>query len=80
LVLQIDHPTFLHKFVLPPSSTDEIGDLALALDEISKDLACKAIGKDGVYEFGDLSRDVDSRIKNVVADYCGKDTYERKLR
>lgn len=27
------------------------------------------------YEFGDLSIELDKRVKNSVAQFCGKDTY-----
>jgi hypothetical protein len=75
--IHLSHSCYIELLATP---ADEIGDLALALDEISKDLACQVIGKDEEYEFGDLSREVDARIKNVVAGYCGKDTYEGKFR
>ena len=38
-------------------------------------MACKLTGKDE-YEAGDLAKDVDGRIKKVVAAYCGKEKYE----
>jgi len=52
----------------------EVGDLVLTLDEMSKSMTEELTGKP--YETGDLSREIDSRIKSAVADYCGKDAYE----
>jgi hypothetical protein len=52
----------------------ELGDLVLAMDKMSKDLTEGLTGKP--YEAGDLSIELDTRIKGAVASYCGKDTYE----
>ena len=52
----------------------EVGDLVLSLDEMSKSLTEELTGKP--YETGDLSREIDQRVKRAVADYCGKDEYE----
>jgi hypothetical protein len=38
----------------------QLGDLTLALDELSKELVCKLTGK-ASYEFGDLSIVIDTR-------------------
>lgn len=38
----------------------QLGDLTLALDELSKELVCKLTGKTS-YEFGDLSIVIDTR-------------------
>jgi len=54
--------------------TYEVGDLVLSLDEMSKSFTEDLTGKP--YETGDLSREIDSRIKRAVADYVGKDEYE----
>jgi len=52
----------------------ELGDFVLAMDEASKKMTEQLTGKP--YEAGDLSKELDSRIKNAVADYCGKEEYE----
>ena len=39
---------------------EQLGDLTLALDELSKELVCKLTGKTS-YEFGDLSIVIDTR-------------------
>jgi hypothetical protein len=52
----------------------ELGDLVLAMDQMSKDLTEGLTGKP--YEPGDLSIELDSRIKGAVATFCGKDEYE----
>lgn len=40
-----------------------------------KELVCELSGKDE-YEFGDLSIQIDKRVKESVASFCGKDKYE----
>jgi uncharacterized protein YdeI (BOF family) len=52
----------------------ELGDLVLAMDQMSKDLTEGLTGKP--YEPGDLSIELDTRIKGSVAKYCGKEEYE----
>lgn len=52
----------------------ELGDFVLAMDEMSKSMTEELTGKP--YEAGDLSVELDSRIKSAVATYCGKDEYE----
>jgi len=52
----------------------ELGDFVMAIDEFSKNVTEELTGKP--YETGDLSRELDSRIKGAVANYCGKDEYE----
>ena len=52
----------------------EVGDLVLTLDAMSKNLTEELTGKP--YETGDLSREIDKRVKRAVADYCGKEEYE----
>jgi hypothetical protein len=52
----------------------ELGDLVLAMDQMSKDLTEGLTGKP--YEPGDLSIELDTRIKGAVATYCGKEEYE----
>ena len=47
----------------------------MALDEIAKSEVCKMTGKED-YEFGDLSKELDSRVKTSVAAYCGKEEYQ----
>ena len=51
----------------------ELGDFVMAMDEMSKDLTESLTGKP--YETGDLSVELDKRIKSSVADFCGKDEY-----
>lgn len=52
----------------------EVGDLVLTLDEMSKSMTEELTGKP--YEVGDLSKEIDSRVKGAVASYIGKDEYE----
>jgi hypothetical protein len=52
----------------------ELFDLALAADEISKNFTEKLTGKP--YQAGDLSVELDKRVKAKVAEFCGKDKYE----
>jgi hypothetical protein len=52
----------------------ELGDLVLAMDKMSKEMTEGLTGKP--YEAGDLSLELDTRIKGAVASYCGKETYE----
>jgi hypothetical protein len=52
----------------------ELGDLVLAMDQMSKDLTEGLTGKP--YEPGDLSIELDTRIKGAVSTYCGKEEYE----
>lgn len=55
----------------------ELGDLSIALDKLSKDMTCSLTGKEaGEYEFGDLSKEIDTRVKSTVSEFCGNDTYE----
>ena len=51
----------------------ELGDFVLAMDEASKQMTEQLTGKP--YEAGDLSKELDSRIKSAVAEYCGKEEY-----
>jgi hypothetical protein len=46
----------------------------MAMDEMSKSMTEELTGKP--YEAGDLSIELDKRIKESVADFCGKDEYE----
>ena len=52
----------------------ELGDFVFAMDEMSKNFTETLTGKP--YEPGDLSIELDKRIKSAVADFCGKDEYE----
>jgi hypothetical protein len=52
----------------------ELGDLVLAMDQMSKDLTEGLTGKP--YVPGDLSVELDTRIKGAVAKFCGKEEYE----
>lgn len=52
----------------------EVGDLVLTLDEMSKSMTEDLTGKP--YEFGDLSKEIDKRVKSAVATYVGKPKYE----
>ena len=56
------------------SSSDELGDFVMAMDEASKQMTEDLTGKP--YEAGDLSVELDKRIKSTIADYCDKDEYE----
>lgn len=52
----------------------ELGDFVVAMDEMSKSMTEDLTGKP--YEVGDLSKEIDRRVKSTVADFCGKDQYE----
>jgi hypothetical protein len=52
----------------------ELGDLVLAMDKLSKEMTESLTGKP--YETGDLSIELDKRIKGAVAKFCGKEEYE----
>jgi hypothetical protein len=52
----------------------ELGDFVLAIDDLAKSMTEKLTGKN--YEPGDLSIELDSRIKKAVASWSGKDEYE----
>jgi hypothetical protein len=52
----------------------ELGDFVLAMDELSKTYTEELTGKP--YEAGDLSIELDKRVKSRVAEFCGKDEYE----
>ena len=49
--------------------------MTVGLDKIGKDMVCELTGKDE-YEAGDLSTELDTRVKASVAEFCGKDEYE----
>eukprot|EP00980_Cylindrotheca_fusiformis_P010827 scaffold2447_cov110-Cylindrotheca_fusiformis.AAC.9 len=52
----------------------ELGDFVMAMDEMSKSLTEDLTGKP--YEAGDLSIELDRRVKATVAQFCGKEEYE----
>lgn len=52
----------------------ELGDFVFAMDEMSKNLTEQLTGKP--YETGDLSIELDKRIKKAVAQFCGEEEYE----
>jgi hypothetical protein len=52
----------------------ELGDFVLAMDATAKELTEGLTGKP--YQAGDLSVELDKRVKSAVADFCGKDEYE----
>mmetsp|Transcript_13760 Transcript_13760/g.17955 ORF Transcript_13760/g.17955 Transcript_13760/m.17955 type:complete len:285 (+) Transcript_13760:148-1002(+) len=52
----------------------ELGDFMIAMDELSKKMTEDFTGKP--YEAGDLSGELDNRVKSAVSSYCGKDEYE----
>lgn len=52
----------------------ELGDFVLAMDEMSKTMTEDLTGKP--YQAGDLSKEIDRRVKVAAADFCGKDVYE----
>lgn len=52
----------------------ELGDFVTAMDEMAKNMTENLTGKP--YESGDLSIELDKRIKKAVAGFCGKDEYK----
>lgn len=52
----------------------QLGDLIVVIDTMAKDMTEDITGKP--YEAGDLTNEIDSRVKGAVASYCGKDSYE----
>ena len=52
----------------------ELGDFVLAMDEMAKKMTEDLTGKE--YEAGDLSIELDKRVKGAVAQWSGKDEYE----
>lgn len=52
----------------------ELGDFVLAMDEAAKKMTEELTGKP--YEMGDLSTVIDTKVKETVSSFCGKDTYE----
>ena len=52
----------------------ELGDFVMAMDEMAKSTTEELTGKP--YEIGDLSKEIDTRIKTTVAEFCGKEEYE----
>jgi len=52
----------------------QLGDLIVVVDNMAKDMTEEMTGKP--YETGDLTKELDSRVKGAVASYCGKDEYE----
>lgn len=52
----------------------QLGDLVVVIDNMAKDMTEDLTGKP--YEAGDLSVELDKRVKGAVADYCGTDEYE----
>jgi hypothetical protein len=52
----------------------ELGDFIMAMDEMSKTMTEELTGKP--YESGDLSKEIDTRVKSAAAKFCGKDSYE----
>lgn len=52
----------------------ELGDFVCAMDDLSKSMAEEITGKE--YEMGDLTKELDQRVKNRVAEFAGKDSYE----
>lgn len=52
----------------------ELGDLIVVMDNMAKDMTEDITGKP--YEAGDLSKELDKRVKGTVAEYCGKEEYE----
>jgi hypothetical protein len=49
----------------------EIGDLVVVMDNMAKDMTSELTGKP--YETGDLSKEIDKRVKGAVANFCGKE-------
>jgi len=52
----------------------QLGDLIVVVDNMAKDMTEELTGKP--YETGDLSKELDTRVKSAVADYCGNDEYQ----
>jgi len=52
----------------------ELGDLIVVVDNMAKDMTEEMTGKP--YETGDLSRELDKRVKDAAADFCGTDEYQ----
>lgn len=52
----------------------QLGDLIVVMDNMAKDMTEDLTGKP--YEAGDLSKELDSRVKGAVAEYCGTDEYQ----
>lgn len=52
----------------------ELGDFVMVMDELAKNVTEDLTGKP--YEAGDLSIEIDKRIKKAVAEFCGKEEYE----
>lgn len=52
----------------------ELGDFVVTMDEMAKSMTEELTGKD--YEPGDLSIELDNRIKKAVTDWSGKEEYE----
>lgn len=46
----------------------------MAMDDLAKSLTAEWTGKE--YETGDLSKEIDRRVKEKVAEFAGKDKYE----
>jgi hypothetical protein len=52
----------------------ELGDFVLAMDEMSKKMTEDLTGQ--AYQAGDLSVELDRRVKMAAAKFCGKENYE----
>lgn len=52
----------------------QLGDLIVVVDNMAKDMTEEMTGKP--YEAGDLSIELDKRVKSTVADFCGNDEYQ----
>ena len=52
----------------------ELFDFVQAMDEMAKDMTEEMTGKP--YEVGDLSVEIDKRVKGAVSEWSGKDEYE----
>lgn len=52
----------------------QLGDLIVVVDNMAKEMTEELTGKP--YEPGDLTNEIDSRVKSTVASYCGKESYE----
>lgn len=52
----------------------QLGDLIVVVDNMAKDMTEDLTGKP--YEAGDLSKELDKRVKGAVAEYCGTDEYQ----
>lgn len=71
---QIDSKVKGEVALLRSKDEYELGDFVMAMDEMSKKMTEDLTGKS--YEAGDLSKEIDRRVKVAAATFTGKDDYE----